>query len=273
MILWSAWNSEPGGRWLWAAGFVGAFLTAIYIFRAVFIVFFGEMQTKPGSTYGWRMVVPPSTMARQRRAVLVTTFSVLPKPGECAGMQQALRPARSPSLRSPSSHDPRLLIIVPVIGGVLAWLGERVRSDPARWISLAALVTELILVAIIWRQAGNSTWLAQTNWPWIPQLGIAFRLDLDGLSLVLILLTLCLGILAVAVSWREITEHVGFFHLNLLFTFAGVVGVFLALDLFLFFFFWELMLVPMYFIIAIWGHEQRILHRSDSSSLPRAAGC
>src|SRR5690606_31292167 len=102
------------------------------------------------------------------------------------------------------------------------------------------------------------SWLASLQVPWIPQLGISFRLDLDGLSLVLVLLTLLLGIVAVVTSWTEIQERVGLFHLNLLLTLAGVVGVFLALDLFLFFFFWELMLVPMSLIIALWGHERRI---------------
>jgi hypothetical protein len=59
-------------------------------------------------------------------------------------------------------------------------------------------------------------------------------------------------------SWTEIREHVGFFHLNLLWILAGILGVFLALDLFLFYFFWELMLVPMYFLINLWGHENRV---------------
>ena len=78
---------------------------------------------------------------------------------------------------------------------------------------------------------------------------------LDGLSLLMILLTGLLGVLAVTCSWREVQRHVGFFHLNLLWIIGGVVGVFLALDLFLFFFFWEMMLVPMYFLIALWGHN------------------
>jgi NADH-quinone oxidoreductase subunit M len=62
----------------------------------------------------------------------------------------------------------------------------------------------------------------------------------------------------VLTSWAEIQERVGFFHFNLLWILAGIVGVFLALDLFLFYFFWELMLVPMFYLIAIWGHENRI---------------
>ncbi|MDQ2861849.1 MAG: NADH-quinone oxidoreductase subunit M, partial [Pseudomonadota bacterium] len=89
-------------------------------------------------------------------------------------------------------------------------------------------------------------------------LGIRLHLGLDGLSLLLILLTIGLGAVSVVASWSEITRQVGFFHFNLMLTLAGVIGVFLALDLFLFFFFWELMLVPMYFLIVIWGHERRI---------------
>jgi NADH-quinone oxidoreductase subunit M len=88
-------------------------------------------------------------------------------------------------------------------------------------------------------------------------MGIRFHLALDGLGYVLVLLTLGLGILAVLASWTEIRERVGFFHFNLLWTLAGIIGVFLALDLFLFFFFWELMLVPMYLLILMWGHENR----------------
>ena len=77
---------------------------------------------------------------------------------------------------------------------------------------------------------------------------------MDGFALLLVVLTNLLGVMAVACSWREIQRNVGFFHLNLLWNLGGVVGVFLTLDLFLFFFLWEMMLVPMYFLIALWGH-------------------
>ena len=71
------------------------------------------------------------------------------------------------------------------------------------------------------------------------------------------LLTFLLGMLAVLVSWNSVTERPGFFHFNLLWILSGTTGVFLALDLFLFFFFWELMVLPMYFMIGIWGHANR----------------
>ncbi len=92
---------------------------------------------------------------------------------------------------------------------------------------------------------------------WIPQLGISFHLAVDGLSFLMVLLTLFLGIVSVACSWTEIQERIGFFHFMLMATISGILGVFLAVDLILFYFFWELMLVPMYFLIGIWGHENR----------------
>jgi NADH-quinone oxidoreductase subunit M len=65
-------------------------------------------------------------------------------------------------------------------------------------------------------------------------------------------------LLAVLASWKEINKRVGFFHFNLLFVLAGISGVFLSLDLFLFYFSWEVMLIPMYFLISIWGNENRV---------------
>ena len=101
-------------------------------------------------------------------------------------------------------------------------------------------------------------WIAELSGQWIPRFGISLHLAMDGLSLLLVLLTLFLGLMSVAASWTEITKQVGFFHCTLLWVLAGVLGVFLAMDLFLFFVFWEVMLVPMYFLISIWGHENRV---------------
>ena len=137
-------------------------------------------------------------------------------------------------------------------------------STLSRWLSLAALALDAVLLISFWSDAAiqldltHGAWLIEINKPWIPQLGISLHLAMDGLSLVLVALTLFLGIISVICSWTEIRERVGFFHMNLLWILAGILGVFLALDLFLFYFFWELMLVPMYFLINIWGHENRV---------------
>ncbi len=150
------------------------------------------------------------------------------------------------------------LILVPLAAGLLAWLPRGRHEDASRWISLAALGVDLVLALGLWRGAAGGGWLAEHRWEWIPRFGISLHLGADGLSLLLVVLTLFLGVLSVLASWSEVTERVGFFHFNLMWILAGILGVFLALDLFLFYFFWELMLVPMYLLIGIWGHERRI---------------
>jgi NADH-quinone oxidoreductase subunit M len=164
-----------------------------------------------------------------------------------------------------------LIIAIPLIFGLIGWpFGER-KPLVSRWLALAANVIDLVLVAGLWiayigvpgsspLSAAAAPWLLLEKWPWIPGLGISFSLGLDGLSLLMLALTALLGVMSVLASWTSIKERVGFFHLNLSLVLAGVYGVFLALDLFLFAFFWELMLVPMYFLIDIWGHENR--HRA-----------
>ncbi|MCD6007350.1 NADH-quinone oxidoreductase subunit M [Halomonas sp. IOP_31] len=158
------------------------------------------------------------------------------------------------------------LILIPFVGGLLCWQGERFGDQAPRWIALATMLIELLITLGLWFQGdyylpqmGTASegvrWSMEWQVAWIPRFGISVHLALDGLSLVLIALTSFLGILAVLCSWNEIVRRVGFFHLNLLWILGGVVGVFLAIDLFLFFFFWELMLVPMYFLIALWGHS------------------
>jgi NADH-quinone oxidoreductase subunit M len=158
-----------------------------------------------------------------------------------------------------------VLIGMLVLGGLLAWISDRWGRSWPRWISLIALLIDLLLTITLWVEnvhrvelAGQGHWLTELRWTWIPRWGISFHLAMDGLSLLLALLTIFLGILSVGCSWTEIRERVGFFHFNLLWVLAGILGVFLAMDLFLFYFFWEMMLVPMYFLIAIWGHENRI---------------
>ncbi len=161
------------------------------------------------------------------------------------------------------------LLLILFAGGALAWWSESRDVNAPRWISLAALAmaTVYLLSAVaaipaeqlsLVPQADNpQTWLMYYQAEWIPRFGISFELAMDGLSLILVVLTLLLGMIAVVSSWTEIDQRQGFFQANLLWTLAGVVGVFLALDLFLFFLFWEVMLVPMYLLIAIWGHERR----------------
>jgi NADH-quinone oxidoreductase subunit M len=151
------------------------------------------------------------------------------------------------------------IIIILIAAGVLAWAAGHLSPALCRWIALLAVLTDFLITLVLWTRNASvpSTWFEELDWTWVSEFGIHFHLALDGLSLLLLMLTFVLGIVSVLASWTEITDGVGFFHLNLLWILAGISGVFLAVDLFLFYFAWELMLVPMYFLIAIWGHENR----------------
>ena len=157
------------------------------------------------------------------------------------------------------------LVLIPLLGGVAAWTAAQRRPLAARWIALAAIALDFGLALLIWighagrvGLASQGGWLVEFDHAWLPAFGIRFHLALDGLSLLMVLLTCFLGVMAVLASWTEIQDRVGFFHFNLLWILSGILAVFLAVDLFLFYFAWELMLVPMYFLIAIWGHEHRV---------------
>jgi NADH-quinone oxidoreductase subunit M len=156
-----------------------------------------------------------------------------------------------------------LLILIPVLAAPFAWMGQQWSRYAPRWIALGALSVDFLLALFLGSQghsvqaSGHGAWLVESHVSWIPRWGISLHLGLDGLSLILILLTAFIGVVAIIASWTEIKNRVGLFHCNVLLALGGVIGVFLAIDLFLFFFFWELMLVPMYLLIIIWGHAQR----------------
>jgi len=156
------------------------------------------------------------------------------------------------------------LILIPFIGGLLSWQAERFGNKAPRWIALISMFSLFACTLNLWLKydyslanlaSGQSVWAEELQVNWIPRFGISFHLALDGLSILMLLLTAFLGVLAVVCSWSEVKRKVGFFHLNLLWILGAVAGVFLALDMFLFFFFWEMMLIPMYFLISLWGHK------------------
>ena len=156
-----------------------------------------------------------------------------------------------------------LLILIPLLAAPLAWVGQEWSRHAPRWIVLGALTLDVVLALLLGSQpsggqaSGHGAWLVESHTSWIPRWGISLHLGLDGLSVVLIVLTALVGAVAVIASWTEIQNRVGLFHCQVLLALGGVIGVFLAIDLFLFFFFWELMLIPMYLLIVIWGHAER----------------
>ncbi|MCI0434713.1 MAG: NADH-quinone oxidoreductase subunit M [Gemmatimonadetes bacterium] len=156
-----------------------------------------------------------------------------------------------------SSWVIHFLIAFPIVGGALVGTVGRGRAKGS---ALAVAVVEFLVSAPLWFafNPGLAGMQFASSAPWIPQWGIHYRVGLDGISLLLVLLTTAMTPLVVLGSFRYITEREPLFYSMLLVLQSGVLGVFVALDLFLFFVFWEIMLVPMYFIIGLWGGERRI---------------
>jgi NADH-quinone oxidoreductase subunit M len=150
-----------------------------------------------------------------------------------------------------------LLLVVPALGGVACLALPEAR---ARWVALATTLVELaISLPLFWTFDTTAAGFQNTvSLPWIEAWGIAYSVGVDGISILMVLLTTFIMPLAVAGSFTYITKRERAFYAMLLFLTTGMVGVFVALDLFLFYVFWEIMLVPMYFLIGIWGGERRI---------------
>src|ERR1700737_2516115 len=202
-----------------------------------------------------------ATRSRATRAAMGTGKSLAP----CSPCHYLLASVQTRSRRVGALviHGSYLLSIViffPAVAGLALLL---LRSDDHVWIRRLALtiaVVEFIfsLLLIPKVQIGVSGYQAEEFVPWINVPPINYHLGLDGISLFLVILTTFLTAVSVLASWTSIQHRVKEFFFMLLMLQVGIIGVFLSLDLFLFFLFWEVMLIPMAFLIGIWGHERRI---------------
>jgi NADH-quinone oxidoreductase subunit M len=155
-----------------------------------------------------------------------------------------------------------LVLFLPAAGAVLTLFLPRQRPEVVRAaalsFSLITLLLSLPLVFLYDYSASSGTMQFATNVVWMDSPAIRYHVGIDGISLFLVLLTAFLTVVSVLVSWRSVTDHVKEFFFFLLLLETGTIGVFASVDLFLFYVFWELTLVPMYFLIGIWGHERRV---------------
>jgi NADH-quinone oxidoreductase subunit M len=155
------------------------------------------------------------------------------------------------------------LIVVPMAGCLLLLFvgnADGRRDGVIRQMALATSVIVFALSLLLWARfdAGSAEFQFVERTPWIPAFGIDYFIGVDGISLLLVVLTGFLTPIALLSSWGSIEKKVKEFSIFILALEAAMIGVFLALDLFLFYVFWDAMLIPMYFLIGIWGYDRRI---------------
>jgi NADH-quinone oxidoreductase subunit M len=158
-----------------------------------------------------------------------------------------------------------LIVFLPLAGALLVLLaggrGDRHDREPlVRYLALgASLVTFAATLALWWRfDPASAEYQFVEQYAWIPAFGIQYYIGVDGISLFLLVLTGFLTPLALLSSWDSVHKNVKLFSAFLLMLEAAMLGVFVAIDLFLFYIFWDVVLIPMYFLIGIWGYERRI---------------
>lgn len=151
-----------------------------------------------------------------------------------------------------------LLLWLPLVGSLLC-LVFRKSVTTCRWsaLTIALLVLLLSLFLAVSADNGSGGWLFYEDHRWIESFGIRYTLGMDGISLLLVVLTAFLQVIAVLISWRA-TYLPAFFYALLMILETAFIGVFLALDLLFFYLFWELMLIPMFALIGLWGNERRV---------------
>jgi NADH-quinone oxidoreductase subunit M len=153
-----------------------------------------------------------------------------------------------------------LLTFLPLFGALVMLIFMRGRPSAYK---MTALVTSIFTFALSVYLAtqfhpGTAEFQFVENNSWISSLGISYHLGIDGISLLLIVLTTLLSVLAILGSWNSIKDRGLAFFISLLVLETGMIGVFVSMDLFLFYVFWEIQLIPMYFIIGLWGGARRV---------------
>ena len=153
-----------------------------------------------------------------------------------------------------------LLILIPIAGVGLLTFIPAANTGAIRFTTLGTASLNLLLALTLLLGFDPTTYKMQftESVPWISEIGVTYVLGVDGMSLLLLLLTTFIALVSVVCSWSAVEKQVKGFMICLLFMEIGMIGVFLSLDLVLFFLFWEIGLIPMYFLIGIWGGERKL---------------
>ena len=152
-----------------------------------------------------------------------------------------------------------LVVFTPLLGVLVLLCVPAGNQRAIRWIALIASLASLAFsLLLLGYDPHGAEFQFTENVEWIPAFGMGYRLGIDGLSMVLVILTTVLSVVAIFYSWEPIKTRVKEYYATMLLLMVGMLGVFVALDLFLFYVFWEISLIPMYLVIGIWGGPRRI---------------
>jgi len=158
-------------------------------------------------------------------------------------------------------HLLSILIFFPILGGcVVLAIADDAQANIARYVSVAIILLSLLLCIPLWQGfvLHNTAMQFTEHAAWLPMFGINYDLGIDGLSLLLIVLTIFINFITICATWYSIKRHVGQYLAAFLIMQGLLVGVFSSLDAILFYIFWEATLIPMYLIIGIWGSSNRV---------------
>jgi NADH-quinone oxidoreductase subunit M len=153
-----------------------------------------------------------------------------------------------------------VVTFLPLFGALVLLLVPRDRTRVFAYGATVVAGIDFLVSVPLWLrfETGKAGFQFVERASWIPSIGVQYLVGIDGISLLLILLTTLLGFVAILSSWTAITDRVKEYYIFLLLLQTGMLGVFISLDLFLFYVFWEAMLVPMYFLIGIWGGPRKL---------------
>jgi NADH-quinone oxidoreductase subunit M len=162
-----------------------------------------------------------------------------------------------------------VMLAIPLLGAAFLWfhgfIAERAlktgpaSDDIARWVTLGTFLSLFVVsIGLWWAFDPHGGWQFEFSMPWIPAWGVTFSLAVDGISIFLVLLTSFLMPIAVLSGWTSIERRVHTYHALFLVLTTAMLGVFMARDTFLFYVMWEIVLIPMFFIIGVWGGERRM---------------
>jgi len=157
-------------------------------------------------------------------------------------------------------HLLSIVLLTPLAGLlVLLFIPAGNKNLVRLWANIASLAGFLVSLPLVFRfQSGLAGYQFEEKIDWIPALGVHYHIGIDGISLLLVMLTTLMGFVATLSSWNAIQDRLKEYYAMFLLLQTGMLGVFFSLDFFLFYIFWELVLVPMYFIIGVWGGPRKL---------------